>query len=277
LLQILTRPTIDENTFAPIRVNGFVVRLAESAGDLEAAQTLRYDIFYRQMGATASPETAARERDFDRYDDICDHLLVIDETDPEAEPRIVGTYRLLRRSVANRHGGFYSADEFDLGRVENYPGEILEVGRSCVDAAYRSRAVMQLLWKGIAAYVTQHDVGLLFGCASFHGSDPTDYAEYLSYLHHYHLAPERCRPVALPARYCSMDLVAKDDINPVRALAKLPPLFKGYLRLNGFVGDGAVIDHQFNTVDICMLVEMKQVSEKYYRHYIGTTTQPDRK
>ncbi len=256
----------------PVRINGFAVRLAESTDELDAAQELRYEIFYRQMGASPSPEMAARGRDFDRYDEICDHLLVLDESDPDAPPKIVGTYRLLRRSVALNHGGFYSADEYDLSSIKTYPGEILELGRSCVDAAYRGRAIMQLLWKGIADYVVTHDIGLMFGCASFHGNDPADVAGYLSYLHHFHLAPERCRPVALPERYCSMDLIAKDDINPVRALAKLPPLVKGYLRLNGFVGDGAVIDHQFNTVDICMLVEMKQVSEKYYRHYIGTTT-----
>jgi len=276
VLQILTQPRPD-TAAPPIRVNGFAVRLAETAADLDAAQTLRYDIFYRQMGAAPTPEMAATGRDHDRFDAICDHLLVIDETDPGIRPRIVGTYRLLRRSIARLYGDFYSADEYDLSCIADYPGEILELGRSCVDPAYRGRAIMQILWKGIADYVMRHRIGLMFGCASFPGTDPADVADYLAYLHHFHLAPKRCRPVALPERYCAMGLRPKDGIDPVRALAKLPPLVKGYLRLNGFVGDGAVIDHQFNTVDICMLVETKQVSQKYYRHYIGAPTPATRR
>ena len=132
-----------------------------------------------------------------------------------------------------------------------YPGEILELGRSCVDAAARNRPTMQLLWRGIAAYVFHHQIALMFGCASLPGTDPDALAVPLCYLYHHHLAPPALRPRALPERYVDMRRLATDAYRSGAALAELPPLIKGYLRLGGFVGDGAVIDRQFNTTDVC--------------------------
>jgi L-ornithine Nalpha-acyltransferase len=250
-----------------IRSGPLQVRLAETVADIDAAQALRYRIFYETLGARPLPEMLRRRRDFDRFDGDCDHLLVLDHGRGSGRDSVVGTYRLLRREAARRLGGFYSADEYDIAPLVAHAGEILELGRSCVDAAYRQRPAMQLLWNGIAAYAFHHDITLMFGCASLPGTDPGVLAMLLSYLHHYHLAPHALRPRALSERYVQMRRLSIGAIDPVRALAALPPLIKGYLRLGGFVGDGAVIDHQFNTTDVCILVKTNLVSEKYSRHY----------
>ena len=126
---------------------------------------------------------------------------------------------------------------------------------------------MQLLWSGIAAYVFHYSVVLMFGCASLPGTDPDALAEPLSFLHHYHRAPLALRPRALVDRHVEMNRLWRYAIDGPRAQAALPPLIKGYLRLGGFVGDGAVIDEQFNTTDVCVLVKTDLVNQKYSRHY----------
>ncbi len=243
------------------------VRLAEAAADVDAAQALRYRIFYEQMGARAAPEMARHRRDVDCFDAICDHLLVFDHSLGNGPEAVVGTYRLIRRSAAQLHGSFYSAGEYDISPLIAYPGEILELGRSCVDSAYRARAAMQLLWSGIATYVFHYDIALMFGCASLPGTDPDALALPLSYLYYHHLAPPALRARALPERYVEMRRRHASAIDPMRTLASLPPLIKGYLRLGGFVGDGAVIDDEFNTTDVCIVVKTELITEKYSRHY----------
>ena len=243
------------------------VRLAESAADIEAAQALRYRVFYEKMGARPLPGMAGQRLDHDRFDQICDHLLVLDHSRGSGPEAVVGTYRLIRREAARRLGTFYSANEYDIGRLAAYPGEVLELGRSCVDAGYRSRPVLQLLWSGIAAYVSHYDIALMFGCASLPGVDLAALGAPLSYLHYYHLAPPALRARALPDRYVDMRRLDPLTIDPARTLVALPPLIKGYLRLGGFVGDGAVIDEQFNTTDVCIVVKTDLVAEKYSRHY----------
>jgi len=250
-----------------VRAGALQVRLAETVQDIAAAQALRYRIFYEEMGAQPSAEMARLKRDFDSFDGVCDHLLVVDYARGSGAQAVVGTYRLIRRPAAERHGGFYTAAEYDIARMVAYPGEILELGRSCVDAAARNRPTMQLLWRGIAAYVFHHDIALMFGCASLPGIDADALAVPLSYLYHHHLAPPALRPRAVPERYVDMRRLDPAAIDPARSLAELPPLIKGYLRLGGFVGDGAVIDHQFNTTDVCVVVKTDLVTDKYYRHY----------
>ena len=241
------------------------VQLATTEEEVVLAQRLRYRIFYQEMGARPTEAVIRHGRDIDRFDAWCDHLLVVDPA--RTDGPVVGTYRMLRRSVAERHGGFYSEDEYDLGRLQAFEGEILEVGRSCVDARYRSRAVMQLLWQGIAGYVTRHRIGLLFGCASLPGTRPDQMKRALAFLHHNFLAPARLRPRALSDRYVPLDVLPADGIDPAAAWRELPPLIRGYLRLGGRIGDGAVIDPDFNTTDVCIVLETEQVTQKYLRHY----------
>lgn len=251
----------------PLHVNNFLIRLADSPADVEAAQALRYRVFYEEMMALPSPEARQRRLDSDGFDPICDHLLVIDTDHSNGTLAVVGTYRLLRRSVADRMGGFYTAQEYDLSSLLELPGEMVEVGRSCVDPGYRSRGVMQLLWRGLAAYVIHYDIDVLFGCASFPGVATEAMDPALSYLHHYHLAPSGLRPRALDHHYVPMARMPPSVIDVQAVVADLPPLIKGYLRLGGFVGDGAVVDRQFNTTDVCMIVKTDQVTKKYDRHY----------
>jgi putative hemolysin len=241
------------------------VRLARDSGDIDAAQALRYRVFYESLGAR--PRASLRHRDVDRFDRGCDHLLVIDHDRGSVGAAVIGTYRLIRRQAAARLGGFYSADEYDIRPLVAYPGEVLELGRSCVDPAYRHRPAMQLLWSGIAAYVFHYEIALMFGCASLPGTDPDLVAAPRSFLPHYHLAPAALRPRALPHRFVEMRRMQPETLDPAQVRAALPPLIKGYLRLGGFVGDGAVIDEQFNTIDVCVVVKTALVADKYSRHY----------
>ncbi len=250
-----------------LRWNSLEVRLAADDSEIDAAQALRYRVFYDEMAARPSPEAARARRDMDAYDPFCDHLLVIDHARGAGPESVVGTYRLIRRHAAERAGGFYTSDEYDISALVDYPGEVLELGRSCVDKGYRTRPTMQLLWRGIAEYVFHYDIALMFGCASLHGTEPSALAMPLSYLYYHHLAPPALRARAVSHRYVDMGLLPRDEVVPRQALSDLPPLLKGYLRLGGFVGDGAVVDYQFNTTDVCMLVKTDLVTEKYYRHY----------
>ena len=252
----------------PMRFNSLEVRLAESTVDVDAAQALRYQVFYEEMGAKPTPRCRDLARDMDPYDEICDHLLVVDlEHSRPGAPCAIGTYRLLRGSVAMNSAGFYSEDEFDLSRLLTYPGEVMELGRSCINAEYRRRGAMQLLWRGIADYIFRHDVQVMFGCGSIHGTDPEEAKRVLAYLHHFHRAPKQLRARALDRRYVAMNTMKKKHIDTKLAQAEMPPLLKGYLRLGGFVGDGAVVDHQFNTIDVCVIVETEKVTGKYIRHF----------
>jgi len=250
------------------------LRLAENEDEIRAAQALRYRIFYEEMAARPSPEVAASRRDFDAFDAVCDHLLVLDHRRGAGPEGIVGTYRLIRREAAARQGGFYSAAEYDIAPLVAYPGNVLELGRSCVDARYRNRPSMQLLWRGIASYVFRFEIALMFGCASIPGTDPKAAAMSLSYLYYHHLAPPGLRARALPERYVDMKLLPAEAVDPRVGLAGLPPMIKGYLRLGGFVGDGAVIDHQFNTTDVCVIVKTDLITDKYAQHYQRTAREP---
>src|SRR5215471_18666761 len=245
----------------------FEVRLAQSAAEIDAAQALRYRVFYEEMTAHPTPEMAAQRRDFDAFDDVCDHLLVLDRRRGEGPEGIVGTYRLIRRPAAAKMGRFYSSAEYDVQKMIDFPGEVLELGRSCIAKDARNTATMQMLWRGIALYAYHYDIQVMFGCASFPGTDPTQHAQALSYLYHHHLAPPEIRVRALAHRYVKMDMLERDAYDARRAMARVSPLIKGYLRLGGFVGDGAVIDSDFNTTDVFIMVKTELVTEKYIRHY----------
>jgi putative hemolysin len=245
----------------------FEVRLAETAAEIDAAQALRYRVFYEEMTAKPTPEMAARRRDFDVFDEVCDHLLVFDRRRGEGPQGIVGTYRLMRRSAAAKLGRFYSSAEYDIQPIIDYPGEVLEVGRSCIAKDARNTATMQMLWRGIALYSNHYNIEAMFGCPSIPGTDPSQHSQALSYLYHNHLAPPEIRARALASRYVKMDVLEPGSYDPRKAMARVPPLIKGYLRLGGFVGDGAVIDPEFGSTDVFIIVKTELVTEKYIRHY----------
>ena len=263
----LLGPPISNREIVQVVAGDFEVRLAQTAAEIEAAQALRYRVFYEEMSAQPSPEMAALARVFDDFDEVCDHLLVLDRRRGEGPEGIVGTYRLIRREAAARAGRFYSSAEYDIQKMIDYPAEVLELGRSCIARDARNTATMQMLWRGIALYAYHYDIRVMFGCASFPGTDPAQHAQAFSYLFHNHLAPPEIRVRALPGRYVDMNMLPPDAFDPRKAMARVPPLIKGYLRLGGFVGDGAVIDHEFNSTDVFIIVKTELVTEKYIRHY----------
>jgi len=263
----LLGPPISNREIVKVVAGDFEVRLAQTADEIQAAQRLRYRVFYEEMSAHPTPEMAAQRRDFDPFDEVCDHLLVLDRRRGGGPEGIVGTYRLMRREHAAKMGRFYSQAEYDIQKVIDFPGEVLEAGRSCIAKDARNTATMQMLWRGIALYAYHYNVQLMFGCPSAPGTDPSQHAQALSYLHHHHLAPPELRARALPERYVKMDVLEPGSYDPRKALARVSPLIKGYLRLGGFVGDGAVIDSQFNTTDVFIIVKTELVTEKYMRHY----------
>lgn len=256
-----------EEGIGELRAGNLGLRIARTPEELDAAQALRYRVFYEELGAQPDAHAASCSRDSDRYDAVADHLLVVDHDLGDGPESVVGTYRLIRREAAETIGRFYSADEYDISLIERFPGRVLELGRSCVDSAYRGRAAMQLLWRGIAAYVFTHNIDLMFGCASLPGTDVDALAAELTYLYANHLAPPDIRLRALQARYVDMRRMDPSEIDARHVLVGLPPLIKGYLRLGGFVGDGAVVDYQFNTTDVAVVVQTDLVTGKYYRHF----------
>ncbi len=247
------------------------VRLAVSEEEIAAAQALRYQIFYDEMGAEPTPRMAVVRRDIDDYDAICDHLLVVDHG-ADGKPHVVGTYRLLRQVVAQMNRGFYSAGEFDLSPLiaqSGTGGQLLELGRSCVAPAYRNNATITLLWRGIATYLQTHAIGHMFGCASLHGADPALHRAELSYLYHHHLAPPELRARALPEHHVPMDMLPIETIEPRLIQRALPPLIKGYLRVGAMIGDGGFVDHQFNTVDVFVVMPVDRITRRYSGRFVG--------
>jgi putative hemolysin len=253
--------------FTPLRQGEYSIAIAQTPEEVRAALALRYEVFYEGLGAGAGEDAPSGGYDSDPYDAVCDHLLVRYHAPEAAEPRIVGTYRLLRDEARAPVGQFYSEDEYDLSVLKRYDGRLMELGRSCIHPEFRSKAAMQLLWRGIGEYVMHHGIDLMFGCASFHGSNPDDHAQSLSYLYHHHLAPESLRPRTLDAYYADMNRMPAEAIDQRRAFFKLPVLIKGYLRLGGVVGDGAFLDHDFNTTDVMIVVETRNVDSKYVSRY----------
>ena len=238
----------------PVVFANFEVRLANSDSEVDLAQALRYRVFYEEMGAIPTPRMRQARRDMDPYDSVCEHLLLIDRVQVDETPRVIGTYRMMRKSIANRNAGFYSESEFDLGPLLDHSGEVLELGRSCIDPAYRSRSAMQIMWAGLARYIHRENIAILFGCGSLPGTDLNEARLALSYLHRFHLASADICPRALDLRAAAIDLLPKDEIDVESAQRQLPPLIRGYLRLGATIGRGAVIDHRFNTVDVCVLL-----------------------
>lgn len=237
----------------------FELRLAQTDADLLAAQRLRYEVFVEELGGDGPMVDHDARLERDAFDEFFDHLLLIDRT---SNGRVVGVYRVLRSDMAARAGRFYSEDEYDLSALKNSGRSLLELGRSCVHADYRGTSAMYHLWSGLGAYVVEHDIDVMFGVASFHGTDIAAIREPLAYLHHNHLAPKELRTRVLPEHFQTMDLMPTDQIDKRAALNAMPTLIKAYLRLGGYVGEGAYIDHSFNTTDVFLVIDGKKISDK---------------
>lgn len=246
----------------------FILRLAADARDLQAAQRLRYHVFIEELGGDGPMVDHANRLEIDEFDPYFDHLLLIDtRRDPALLEDVVGVYRLLPCDRAAKIGRFYSESEFDLTALKASGRKLLELGRSCVHAEHRGGAAMLLMWNALADYVLERGIEIMFGAASFHGTDVEALRAPLAYLHHRHLAPEDIRVHALPAQRQEMDLMPDEALDTRAASRAIPPLIKGYLRLGGYVGDGAWIDHAFNTTDVCLLMDTRRMSERHLDFY----------
>ncbi len=272
-----SKPPLDGQILA--ESGALKVRLAQSPKDIKAAQALRYRVFYKSMGAHPKFRQRLSRVDSDRYDSVCEHLLLTTTDKVKKVPKksrlpngetVIGCYRLLRRDVAERECGFYTQGEFDLTGFLNGIGRdlnLLELGRSCVHPAHRSGKGISLMWKGLGVYVAQHNIDAMMGCASFAGTDPNSLAEPLSYLYHHHSGTGDWQVRAHADQFVEMNMLAADAIDEKAARRALPPVLRGYIRSGALVGTGAVIDHRFNTVDVFVLMPMQHMSQRYRRRY----------
>lgn len=248
---------------------GLTVRLAETEEDILGAQRLRYEVFVEELGGDGSLVDHERRLERDRFDPFYDHLVLVDpHRDATALNHVMGVYRLMPGDRAQGAGRFYCAGEYDLSLLEHSGRKLLELGRSCLHREYRGGAGLLRLWQGLADYILSRDIEVLFGVASFHGTDVSALSHPLSFLHHHHLAPPELRVVARPPDAAPMDMLAPDQIDRRAAARTIPALIKSYLRLGGFVGEGAWVDHAFNTTDVCLVLDVSRIEEKSRALYV---------
>ena len=240
----------------------FTVRLAQTPCEVAAAQRLRYEVFVEELGGDGEMVDHAARLERDRFDPFFDHLLALD---PAQDDKVVGVYRVLRQDQAQSAGQFYSEDEYDLSVLKASGRRLMELGRSCLHCDYRGGPAMFHLWQGLASYVQEHQIEVMFGVASFHGTDPQDLAEPLSLLHHRHLAPPDLRVRA--REFQPMDLIPEAALDRRSAMLAVPALIKAYLRLGGFVGEGAFVDHTFNTTDVCLVMDTARMNDRQKAMY----------
>lgn len=251
---------------------GFAVRLARDAADLKGAQRLRYSVFVEEFGAQGLSVDHSNRLERDDLDQHFDHLVLIDRSiSPQTLDHVVGVYRLLPQDRADTLGRFYSDAEYDLSVLRQSGRSLVELGRSCVHKDYRRGAAMLHLWSALAEYVLDRKIEIMFGVASFFGTDIAKHAPALTWLHAHHLAPPALRVTAWPAHHQAMDVLPPESIQRADALAAIPPLIRSYLRLGGFVGDGAFIDRDFNTTDVCLIMDTAAMSEKAVDFYTRKT------
>lgn len=259
-------------------IGSLEIRLAETKREIRQAQKLRWRVFFKEGKAHASMQSALRRRDICPFDRYCDHLIVLDHSKAtyfgKKGPRVVGAYRLLRQDVAEAHDGFYSATEFDIAPMfERHRGKrFLELGRSCVLPEYRSKRALELLWRGIWAYVRHHRIDVLIGCASFDGVNPRAHAQALSFLRQHAAASAEWRVAPLSSRGAGVAAIASDSGNARRTVNELPPLIKGYLRLGAMFAEDAVVDYQFGTTDVFVVLPVTRIEPRYIDYFATPST-----
>jgi putative hemolysin len=264
-----SKPILPSNSFTILESENYSIKLAETKSELKQAQALRYSVFYKEKKAKPTFTKKIIKLDYDKIDKYADHLIVLDKKN--TKNKIVGTYRLIRGDVAKLFGGYYSSSEFNLINItNNYKDKhILELGRSCVHQDYRNGSIMNLLWKAIAEYVKLYDIKILLGCASFSGIEPTKYSDELSYLRQNFCLPEHLSVESFDKNIYPVYKLKENNSNQLRIFAKLPPLLKGYLRIGGKVSHNFYVDHNFNTIDLCVVVNTSDIDEKYRKKYLN--------
>ncbi|PJZ85580.1 GNAT family N-acetyltransferase [Leptospira harrisiae] len=240
------------------------VRLAENDNEIENTLALRYDVFNLEMGE-GIPESRQTQKDRDKYDAYCDHLIVKDQICGS----IVGTYRILKRSVAKNHIGFYSENEFNLSNLYQLKEEIAEVGRSCVHKDYRDGSVISLLWSGFGEYMQNHNIRYLMGCGSVHSTDPMIASQAYAYLREKGALAQSDLMVYPYPDFEMPGFDANYQISNMDSIRKnLPPLIKGYVRLGAKICGFPALDKGFGTTDFFVLFDKNIIDHRYGKHYL---------
>jgi putative hemolysin len=250
---------LQESTTRTGRRGRYSVGLARTCAEIEEAQHLRYQVFRAEMGATLGQSKDALELDEDDFDADCRHLIVRDHE----SLKVVGCYRILTPEAARARGGYYSDREFDLSRLEALRPVSAEVGRACIHPDYRSGSVILLLWSGLARFLDDTGCRYAIGCASIpladgHANAVQVYRDVAAQC----LAPQEMRVTPrhpYPLR----------DVHPIAALnvPKVPPLIKGYMRLNAWIGGEPAWDPDFGTADLFVMLSLARMPTQYVRHF----------
>ena len=267
-LSIRKKKIIDKNKieFEPIIFKNFTIKIAESNFEIKKAQSLRYEIFFKEKKIKKKSFKFLLQRDYDFYDKISDHLIIIDNN-REIRDNVIGTYRLLRGNCAKLYRGFYTEQEFDISNLKkNFSSkDILELGRSCVHPQYRSGIILKLLWQGISNYIKMYKIKILMGCASFHGTNPSKFKDEFSLLYKSYRLPEDYDVKSLQSNEISFN----KNINHSTILNKLPPLIKGYLKAGGMVSENFFIDKEFETIDYCVIMLTEKIVSRYSNKFLS--------
>ena len=255
-----------KSEFEPIIFKNFTIKIAESNFEIKKAQSLRYKIFFKEKKIKKKSFKFLLQRDYDFYDKISDHLIIIDNN-REIRDNVIGTYRLLRGNCAKLYRGFYTEQEFDISNLKkNFSSkDILELGRSCVHPQYRSGIILKLLWQGISNYIKMYKIKILMGCASFHGTNPSKFKDEFSLLYESYRLPEDYDVKSLQSNEISFN----KNINHLTTFNKLPPLIKGYLRAGGMVSENFYIDTEFETIDYCVIMLTEKIVSRYQNKFLN--------
>ena len=260
---------LNKKSFTKIEAGNLIIKLAETNSEIKYAQLLRYSVFYKEKNAKATLSKKMLRRDYDKIDRFADHLIVIDKDRRNFQNKIIGTYRLMRGDLANQFGGFYTSTEFNLSNIlQLYKNnEILELGRSCVHKKYRNGTTINLLWKAIANYISIYDIKILLGCVSFPGTNVMKFSDQLSYLKRNHSLQNELSVESLDNNIYPIHNSKNKNISDIKNFVKLPPLIKGYLRVGGKVSESCFVDHDFNTIDLCVVVKTNNIDDKYKKRF----------
>ena len=255
-----------------IKVRDFEVRLTRNKDERKQVRQLRYKVFVEEEGAGVSEEQKALGEEYDSYDRYAEYMAVFHQG------RVVGTYRIIDRNAAEKMGGFYTENEFNISKIKKYHGNIAEMSRACVDPAYRENAlVMRLLWAGLGEMIMRRKIEILFGVASWVGIKPAKSAQAISYLYYNHLTPMRLRATVLPEKFAEgvnpklarMNILPREFVDEADAKQEMTPLIKGYLRLGATFGKGVFVDTPFNSYDVFVMIETRKMSATYQKHFLG--------
>ena len=254
-----------QDFFKPI----FDVKLAESRSEIKLAQKLRYKVFFSERIHSPILNIGNFRRDSDKFDNYADHIIVKFRKSKFSKTKVIGTYRLLKQSVAEKKSGFYSCDEFNLDNLLNSKiyKNMLELSRSCISQKFRNKNVLKLMWNEIYRYINRNNIDALFGTASFLDTNINKIEDQLIYLNNNHKMSDNIKVNALANYKVKVDYEKQIDIN-LKLISKLPTLIKAYLKFNASIGEGAVVDNRFKTTDVFVFLPIEEINKDYVNKII---------